>query len=108
MSPRALERSSKSNTLQFGAGFNSVIGGWRLALTADYDLSDSETTAFTNADYSVLRSAVSAGTVNPFAAQLGSDLLFSNPDTSDSSARALTLREPCRGGFSCFLQAPLP
>ncbi len=107
LSPRALERSSKSNTLQFGAGFNSVIGGWRLALTADYDLSDSETTAFTNADYSVLRSAVSAGTVNPFAAQFGSDLLFSNPDTSDSSARALTLRGTLSGRLFMLPAGPV-
>jgi iron complex outermembrane recepter protein len=95
--PRPLSRTTKTHNLEFGAGLNSMIGDWRLVLTGDYVLNDSESRSFTNADTTALRAAVSAGTANPFAADFGSALLFANPDTTDSTSRALTLRSTLSG-----------
>lgn len=95
--PRPLTRNSKTQSLQFGAGFNTMIKDWRLALTADYDISTSRSRNFTNADYTALRAAVSAGTVNPFATGFGDDLLFTVPDTSQTTAKPIELRATLTG-----------
>jgi iron complex outermembrane recepter protein len=95
--PRPLTRNSRTESLQFGAGFNTVIKDWRLALTADYDIATSKSQTFTNTDFTALRTAISAGSVNPFAANLGSDLLFANPDTSQTTAKPLELRGTLTG-----------
>jgi iron complex outermembrane recepter protein len=95
--PRPLTRNSGNQSLQFGAGFNTLIKDWRLALTADYDINKSKNISQINADFSALRSAISAGSANPYAANLGSDLLFGIPDTSETSARPIELRGTLTG-----------
>lgn len=105
--PRPLDRDSKSQNLQFGAGFNTMAGGWRLNLTADYDYSDSESRSFINADYAALRTAVTLGIANPFAADFGRDLLFTNPDTTDNTSRALTVRGTLSGRLFMLPAGPV-
>ncbi len=95
--PRPFSRTSSNRSLQFGAGFNTVIADWKLALTADYQLSKSESRTFTNADTSALNAAITAGTVNPFAANLGRDLLFAAPDTTKGTAAPIELRGTLSG-----------
>ena len=70
---------------------------WRWALTGDYNLVDSESRTFTNADTVALNAAVAAGTLNPFSAALGDDLLFATPDTTDSTVGTLSLRSTFSG-----------
>jgi iron complex outermembrane recepter protein len=95
--PRPLSRDNTSRSLQFGAGYNDMIGDWRLALTGDYQISNSKSRTFTNADYTALRAGITAGTINPFAAELGSNLLFANPDSTESSFSPLSLRGTLSG-----------
>jgi iron complex outermembrane recepter protein len=95
--PRPLSRDTSIRTAQAGAGFNTMIKDWRLALTADYNLVDSEIRTFTNADFAALQAGINAGTINPFSATLGNDLLFAAPDTSDSSVGTLALRGTLSG-----------
>jgi iron complex outermembrane recepter protein len=95
--PRPLSRDSKTQTASASAGLNTMLGDWRLALTGDYVLVDSESRTFTGVDTAALQAAINAGSVNPFAASLGSDLLFSVPDTTDSTTNNLTLRSTLSG-----------
>lgn len=95
--PRPLTRDVKTQTAQGGVSFNTLLGDWRLALTGDYTLVDTETVTQTNADYTDLRAGIAAGTINPFAADLGSNLLFVAPDTADSTTGTLSLRSTFSG-----------
>jgi hypothetical protein len=95
--PRPLRRDSKTQTASAGFGFNTLVKDWRWALTGDYVLVDSESRTFTNADFAALQAGVTAGTINPFSATLGNDLLFAAPDTSDSTVGTLALRSTFSG-----------
>jgi iron complex outermembrane receptor protein len=95
--PRPLTRDVKTKTAQGGVSFNTLLGDWRLALTGDYTLVDTETVTQTNGDYTDLRAGIAAGTINPFAADLGSNLLFVAPDTADSTTGTLSLRSTFSG-----------
>ncbi len=95
--PRPLTRDVKTQTAQGGVSFNTLLADWRLALTGDYTLVDTETVTQTNGDYSDLRAGIAAGTINPFAADLGSSLLFVAPDTADSTTGTLSLRSTFSG-----------
>ena len=94
---RPLSRDTATRTAQAGLGFNTMVKDWRLALTADYNLVDTEVRTFTNGDFAALQAGITAGTINPFAAGLGSDLLFAAPDTSDNSVGTLALRSTLSG-----------
>jgi iron complex outermembrane recepter protein len=96
-SPRPLSRDSKTQTASAAAGFNTLLGDWRLALTGDYVLVDSESRTFTGVDTNAMQAAINTGVINPFTAMLGSDLLFTAPDTSDSTVGTLTLRSTVSG-----------
>lgn len=95
--PRPLTRDVSTKTAQGGLSFNTLLGDWRLALTGDYTLVDTETVTQTNGDYTELRAGISAGTINPFAADLGSNLLFVAPDTADSQTGTMSLRSTLSG-----------
>lgn len=95
--PQPLTRDVSTQTAQGGLSFNTLLGDWRLALTGDYTLIDTETVTQTNGDYTDLRAGIAAGTIDPFAVNLGSNLLFVAPDTADSSAGTLSLRSTFSG-----------
>ncbi|RDV06372.1 TonB-dependent receptor [Sphingorhabdus pulchriflava] len=95
--PRPLTRDVKTHTAQGGVSFNTLLADWRLALTGDYTLVDTETVTQTNGDYTDLRAGIAAGTINPFAADLGTSLLFTAPDTADSTTGTLSLRSTFSG-----------
>lgn len=95
--PRPLTRDVKTQTAQGGVSFNTLLGDWRLALTGDYTLVDTETVTQTNGDYGELRAGIAVGTINPFAADLGSNLFFVAPDTADSTTGTLSLRSTFSG-----------
>ena len=96
-SPRPLSRETSTKTAQAGVGFNTMLGDWRLALTGDYNLIDSKGRTTTNADFTALSAAIAAGTVNPFSASLGGDVLFATPDTSESTIGTLSVRSTVSG-----------
>jgi iron complex outermembrane recepter protein len=96
-SPRPLERNSTTHTANFGAGFNSQIGTWRWALTADYASVNSSARTNRNADFSALQAGLNNGSINPFAGDFGSSLSFLPADTSDSLRRALTTQNTFSG-----------
>ena len=95
--PRALERESEVHTAQFGSSLNTLLGGWRWAVTGNYSRTDSETKSTRNVDFAPLRAAVLNGTANPFAAGFGSDLVFLAPDLSDSLSQNIDLRSTLSG-----------
>lgn len=95
--PGPLTRDVKTQTAQGGVSFNTLLGGWRLALTGDYSLIDTETVTQTNGDYAELRAGIAAGSIDPFAANLGSNLLFVAPDTADTASGTLSLRSTFSG-----------
>ncbi len=95
--PRALERESEVHTAQFGGSYNSVLGGWRWAVTGDYARIDSETTSTRNVDFTPLRDAVLNGAANPFSGGFGSDLVFLAPDLTESLSQTANLRSTLSG-----------
>lgn len=107
LSPRALERTSQSNNLQFGAGINTKIGDWQLGVTADYQLADTETRSFTGIDSTALQTALLAGSANPFSAGFGQELLFAAPDITDSTVTTLTTRATLSGKLLILPAGPV-
>lgn len=95
--PRPLERESETHVFQTGGTFNHVLGRWRWTVTGNYARTDNETHTTRNADYTALRAGVLAGTVNPFAADFGSDLLFLAPDLASSLNQNLDVRSTLAG-----------
>lgn len=95
--PRPLERESETHVFQTGGTFNHVLGRWRWTVTGNYARTDNETRTTRNADYTALRAGVLAGTVNPFAADFGSDLLFLAPDLASSLNQNLDVRSTLAG-----------
>ena len=95
--PRPLERESETHVFQTGGTFNHVLGGWRWTVTGNYARTDNETRTTRNADYTALRAGILAGTVNPFAADFGSDLLFLAPDLASSLNQNLDVRSTLAG-----------
>lgn len=95
--PRPLERESETHVFQTGGTFNHVLGRWRWTVTGNYARTDNETRTTRNADYTALRAGVLAGTVNPFAAGFGSDLLFLAPDLASSLNQNLDVRSTLAG-----------
>jgi iron complex outermembrane recepter protein len=96
-SPGALERETESHTFQTGTTFNTLLDGWNWTVTGNYDRIDSETRTTRSADFTALRTAVLAGTANPFAADFGDDLLFLAPDFSNSLSQELRARSTLGG-----------
>ncbi len=97
LDPGALQRDTKTQTAQAGFSFNAPVDDWRLAMTGDYTLVDTETATQTNADFNGLRAGIAAGSIDPFAVGLGRDLLFATLDSADSTTGALTLRGTLSG-----------
>ena len=95
--PRPLERESETHVFQTGGTFNHVLGRWRWTVTGNYARTDNETRTTRNADYTALRAGVLAGSVNPFAAGFGADLLFLAPDLASSLNQNLDIRSTLAG-----------
>jgi iron complex outermembrane recepter protein len=95
--PRPLTRDTKTQTLSFGTAFNSMIKDWRFSSTADFTLTDSESRTVINADFASLQNSINAGVTNPFTENLGNDLLFLSPDSTDSTASGLVVRSTLSG-----------
>ena len=96
-SPRPLERESETRVFQTGSTFNHLLGGWRWTVTGNYARTANETRTTRNADFTELRAGILAGTVNPFAADFGANLLFLAPDLASSLSQNLDLRSTLAG-----------
>lgn len=96
-SPRPLERQSDTRVFQTGSTFNHLLGGWRWTVTGNYARTANETRTTRNADFTDLRAGVLAGTINPFAADFGANLLFLAPDLASSLNQNLDLRSTLAG-----------
>ncbi len=97
--PGPLARNSDIHAANFGSAFNSLIGGWRWAITADYSRTNSNIRTNRNADFSALRAGLLAGSVNPFTDNFGSDLLFLPADTAVIENQNLNLLNTLSGEF---------
>lgn len=95
--PRALEQESEAHTAKFGFSFNTLLAGWRMALTGDYARVNSSVKTTRNADFTNLRAGVLAGTLDPYASDFGSDLLFQAADTTDSLNQSLAVANTFSG-----------
>ena len=95
--PRPLERESETNLFQTGSTFNHVLGSWRWTVTGNYARTANQTRTTRNADFTALRAGVLAGTVNPFAADFGANLLFLAPDLASSLNQNMDVRSTLAG-----------
>lgn len=96
-SPRPLERESETHLFQTGGTFNHVLGTWRWTVTGNYARTANDTKTTRNADFTGLRAAVLAGTINPFAADFGTNLLLLAPDLASSLNQNLDVRSTIAG-----------
>ena len=95
--PRPLERESETNVVQTGSTFNHALGSWRWTVTGNYARTANQTRTTRNADFTALRAGVLAGTVNPFAADFGANLLFLAPDLASSLNQNMDVRSTLAG-----------
>jgi hypothetical protein len=95
--PRPLERESETNVFQTGSTFNHVLGSWRWTVTGNYARTANQTRTTRNADFTALRAGVLAGTINPFAADFGANLLFLAPDLANSLNQNMDVRSTLAG-----------
>ncbi|MFC4292435.1 TonB-dependent receptor [Sphingorhabdus arenilitoris] len=98
-SPRPLERESVTHTANFGFSFNSLLAGWRWALSGDYSRADQSILTIRNADFTTLQAGLLAGTVNPFATDFGDDLAFLPADRADSLSQNINLLNSFTGAL---------
>ncbi len=106
-SPGALERNNETNGAKLGFSFNSLLAGWRWALTGDYAHIKNQSRITRNDDFASLRAAVLAGTTNPFAADFGSNLSFLAPDLARSTNQSLTLLNTFSGTLFALPAGPV-
>ena len=95
--PRPLERENETNAFQTGSTFNHVLGSWRWTVTGNYARTANQTRTTRNADFTALRAGVLAGTINPFAADFGANLLFLAPDLANSLNQNMDVRSTLAG-----------
>ena len=95
--PRPLERQSETHVFQTGSTFNHLLGGWRWTVTGNYARTANDTRTTRNADFTALRAGVLAGTINPFAADFGANLLFQAPDLASSLNQNIDVRSTLAG-----------
>lgn len=95
--PRPLERESETHVFQTGGTFNHLLGAWRWTVTGNYARTANDTKTTRNVDFTALRAGVLAGTVNPFAADFGANLLFLAPDLASSLNQNLDVRSTIAG-----------
>ena len=95
--PRPLERESETHVFQTGSTFNHALGSWRWTVTGNYARTANQTRTTRNADFTALRAGVLAGTINPFAADFGANLLFLAPDLANSLNQNMDVRSTLAG-----------
>ena len=95
--PRPLERESETHVFQTGSTFNHLLGGWRWTVTGNYARTANDTRTTRNADFTALRAGVLAGTINPFTADFGANLLFQAPDLASSLNQNIDVRSTLAG-----------
>lgn len=97
--PRALTRKSGTDTLQIGSSFNTLLGEWQLALTADYSNVKNRTRTDRGNDFTALQAGVLAGTIDPYAANFGDGLLLNQRDLTESLNQTLSMRGTFSGAL---------
>ncbi len=97
MTPGPLTRDSETDSKKLGFSFNTLVDTFRMTTTGNYENTKNETRTVRGADFSALQAGLNAGTVNPFDAAFGSDLIFLPADTSDSRSQVLDLANTLTG-----------
>ncbi|MFN3620563.1 TonB-dependent receptor [Sphingorhabdus sp.] len=95
--PRPLERESETHVFQTGSTFNHLLGGWRWTVTGNYARTANDTRTTRNADFTALRAGVLGGTINPFAADFGANIVFLAPDLASSLTQNIDVRSTLAG-----------
>lgn len=99
MTPQPLSRDSTTHSAQFSSSLNTYIGDFRFTVTGEYGRTVSDSSTFRNVDLTSLQAGVLNGSINPFAADFGSTLLFLPPDVSSSVAQNLAVRSNLSGAI---------
>jgi hypothetical protein len=94
---RPLERESETHVFQTGGTFNHALGAWRWTVTGNYARTANDTRTTRNADFTAIRAGVLAGTINPFAADFGANVLFLAPDLASSLNQNIDVRSTLAG-----------
>ncbi|OYY68390.1 MAG: hypothetical protein B7Y44_09485 [Sphingomonadales bacterium 28-55-16] len=94
---RPLERESETHVFQTGGTFSHALGAWRWTVTGNYARTANDTRTTRNADFTAIRAGVLAGTINPFAADFGANLLFLAPDLASSLNQNIDVRSTLAG-----------
>lgn len=97
LTPRPLTQRSESDIYQAAFSLNGRVGGWRWDLTGDYNRTELLTLTDRNADVRALQSAISAGTLDPFAPDLGASLSGPGIDTARSTNEVVTAKGTLAG-----------
>jgi iron complex outermembrane recepter protein len=77
-----LRRTQVTNTAQVSAGLNGSIANWRWSLTTNYEREQVNTDTDRSGNVTALQDGVNAGTVDPFAADVGT--LLTAPRTDEA------------------------
>lgn len=88
-----LARDNRTRNGAVSLGFNTRLSLWNLSITGDFAHAESTTDTDRSADLSAINAAIAAGTLNPFAADLGAlrggrvtDRATSRSDTANALA----------------------
>jgi len=82
--PTPLRRAETIRTAGGSAGLNGNWGDWRWTLNGNVEQALTDRRTFRRVDIADLQQAISAGTINPFGADIGADLRFAEADQSRS------------------------
>lgn len=95
--PQPLSRDSVTHSAQFSSSLNTYLGDFRWTVTGEYGRTISDSSTFRNVDLTALQAGVLNGSINPFAADFGSNLQFMAPDLSSSVSQNLAIRSNLSG-----------
>ena len=88
--PGAIRRSVDTETLQGSTSINGRIGGRSWTLTGDASRVETRTLTDQRTNFSALHDGITAGTINPFAAELGDVTVPAERDEARSISQVFT------------------
>ena len=95
--PKPLGRDSETHTFNTGSTFNTMLNDWRWTVTGEYSHVQSQSRTNRNIDFAALQAGVANGTLDPFAADSGENLVFLAPDLSESTSQNINLKSTLSG-----------
>ena len=97
--PQPLRGRTTTQTGSASAGLNGSLDDWRWSVNANYSEVDSHVLTDRSLDGAALQALVAAGLADPFAADIGADLRFVQPDLTDSLVSTADLTAETSGAL---------